>query len=333
MTTGAAEDLVTLAEVLDAHRRIQPFVVRTPLVSLTDANPGSELLLKAESLQPSGAFKLRGAFNSLLQLTGDEQERGVVAHSSGNHAVAVAHAGAVLGIRTVIVMPHDAPTSKLERTRRLGAELVLVGSGSNERVARADELVAHHGLCLVEPYNSTAVVAATGTISVEIVEDHPDGPGGVAEIYVPVSGGGLAAGVAAAAKQLDPDIRLIGVEPEVAADARASWEAGRIVELPAEQMARTAADGLRVQKVGSLTWPHLQAFVDEIVTVSESEISSAMRSVATGARLVAEPSGATPIAAALVGRGGTGAPLRRRVAVLTGGNVDLAVLAEVLAEA
>jgi threo-3-hydroxy-L-aspartate ammonia-lyase len=329
VTRGTA-DLVSLDEVRDAHRRIQPHVVRTPLVPLGAASPGSGLLLKAENLQPSGAFKLRGAFNTLLQMSDDEQRRGVVAHSSGNHAVAVAYAGAVLGISTVIVMPHDAPTSKLERTRTLGAEVVLVGSGSNERVAKADELVASKGYRLVEPYNSPLIIAATGTIAIETIEDHPDGSGGVAEIYVPVSGGGLAAGVAAAAKQLDPGVRVVGVEPEVAADAFASWQAGRIVELPAEQMARTAADGLRVQKVGSLTWPHLQAFVDEIVTVTEAEIRHAVRTVAVDARLVAEPSGATSVAAALEGRGGTGAPPQRRVAVLTGGNIDLSVLTEAL---
>lgn len=331
--TEAETTLVSLDEVREAHRRIEPFVARTPLVPLAGAQPDGGLLLKAESLQPSGAFKLRGAFNTLLGLGVDERDRGVVAHSSGNHAVAVAHAGSVLGVRTVVVMPHDAPRSKLERTRSLGAEVVLVGSGSNERVAKADELAAEHGLSLVEPYNSTAIIAATGTISIELIEDHPDGPGGVAEIYVPVSGGGLAAGVAAAAKQLDPGIRVVGVEPEVAADARASWEAGHVVELSAEQMARTAADGLRVQKVGSIPWPHLREFLDDVVTVSEAEIRAAMRAVATRARLVAEPSGATSVAAAMVGRGGGGEPPQRRVAVVTGGNVDLAVLAEVLAEA
>lgn len=330
MTTGVPGDLVTLDQVRDAHRRIRSHVVRTPLVPLGGATPGSGLLLKAESLQPSGAFKLRGAFNTLLQLTDDEQGRGVVAHSSGNHAVAVAYAGAALGIHTVIVMPHDAPSYKLERTRSLGAELVLVGSGSNERVAMAHELVVAKGYRLVEPYDSPLIIAATGTIAVEIVEDHPDGPAGVAELYVPISGGGLSAGVAAAAKQIDPSIRIIGVEPEVAADALASWRAGRIVEMPAEQMARTAADGLRVQKVGALTWPHLQAFVDEIVTVTEAEISQAIRTIAVDARLVAEPSGATPVAAALEGRGGTGAPPRQRVAVLTGGNLDLSTLSEIL---
>ena len=318
--------LVSLQQILEAHDRVRPHVLRTPMIPVV----GSGLILKAESLQPSGSFKLRGAFNTLLQLSAPEQQRGVVAHSSGNHAVAVAYAGATLGIRTVIVMPHDAPAVKLERTRSSGAEVVLVGSASNERVARADELVEAHGYRLVEPYNSEQVIAATGTIAVEAIEDHPGGPGALAELYVPISGGGLAAGVAAAAKQLDPGIRIIGVEPEVAADALASWEAGHVVELPAEQMALTAADGLRVQRVGTLPWPHLMAFVDDIVTVTEAEIRDAVRTVAVEARLVAEPSGATPVAAALVGRGSAGAPAERRAAVLTGGNVDPDVLAEIL---
>jgi threonine dehydratase len=325
---GAPTTLVGLADIRAAHDRIRPHLARTPMVPM-DARG---VVLKAESLQPSGAFKLRGAFNTLLQLPARQRERGVVAHSSGNHAIAVAYAGAALGIPTLIVMPHDAPRVKVERTRSLGASVELVGSASDERAARAAELAADEGYRLVAPYDSEAVVAATGTITVEAVEDHPGGPGGLAEIYVPISGGGLAAGVAAAAKGLDPAIRVIGVEPEVAADALASRRAGRIVALPAEQMARTAADGLRVRQVGAVPWPHIEAFVDEIVTVGEDEIRAAVRAVAGEARLVAEPSGATPVAAAIAGRGGRGASPAARVAVLTGGNVDPDVYAGILAE-
>ena len=318
--------VVGLSDMRAAHERIRPHVMRTPVVPMTE----SRVALKAESLQPSGSFKVRGAFNTLLQLSAHERDRGVVAHSSGNHAIAVAHAGAALGIRVVVVMPADAPVVKVARTRSLGADVVLVGSASSERAARAAELVVSHGYRLVEPYDSNSVIAATGTVTIEIVEDLVTEGGSVAELYVPISGGGLAAGVAAAAKQLDPNIRVIGVEPAVAADALASRQAGHIVELPAEQMAGTAADGLRVQKVGTVTWPYLERYLDEIVTVTEDEISAAVRAVADAARLVAEPSGATPVAAALAGRGGTGAPAQHRVAVLSGGNVDPTVYLGIL---
>jgi threo-3-hydroxy-L-aspartate ammonia-lyase len=321
-------DLVGIEAVHAAHERIRPHVVRTPLVPMDSAG----VVLKAESLQPSGSFKLRGAFNTLLQLTPDERRRGVVAHSSGNHAIAVAYAGAALGIRTVVVMPHDAPRVKIERTGSLGADIVLTGPSSAERVGRARELVAAEGYRLVEPYDSETVVAATGTIAVEALEDHAGGAAGVSALYVPISGGGLSAGVATAAKALAPWLRVVGVEPDVAADALASRRAGRVVELSGEQMARTAADGLRVQKVGAVPWPHIEAFVDEIVTVTEAEIRAAMVAVAREARLVAEPSGATPVAAAMAGLGAADSAPPSRIAVLTGGNVDTALYATVLAE-
>jgi threonine dehydratase len=320
------DDLVSLDEIRAAHERIAPYVVRTPLVAM---HP-SRVWLKAESLQPSGAFKLRGAFNSLLSLGPNELAAGVVAHSSGNHAIAVAFAAAAIGVRAVIVMPHDAPSVKIERTRELGAEVVLVGSASSERTERAQALAASQGLSLVEPYDSRAVIAATGTITVELLEQARAIGGRVRALYVPISGGGLAAGVAAAAKALDADLRVVGVEPEVAADALASRRAGHIVTMSAEQMARTMADGLRVQRVGTLPWPHLEAFVDEIVTVSEQQIAAAMREAAAQARLVAEPSGATPVAAALAGLGSDGIQPAERAAVLCGGNVDLDFYARVL---
>lgn len=310
--------LVSLVEVAAARERICRHVLHTPLVALSRAG----VWLKAESLQRSGAFKIRGAFNALLQLAPEARVRGVVAHSSGNHAVAVAMAAGVLGIPATIVMPVDAPAVKLEWTRALGAQVEVVGPASSERSARAAALAETFGLALVEPYDARSVIAATGTIALEILADLSHAGGEPLEIYVPVSGGGLIAGVAAAAKQTDPAARVIGVEPEVAADALASRLAGKRIRLPAEQMALTRADGLRVQMVGELPWPHIQAFVDELVTVSEAEILEAMRRIALEARLVAEPSGAVAVAAAMAARGGAGAPAARRVAVLSGGNVD-----------
>lgn len=318
-------ELVSLGEIRAAADRLAPFVRRTPIVPLTPTG----VLLKAESLHPTGSFKIRGALHQLLLLGPAEREQGVVAHSSGNHAIAVAHAGALLGVATTVVMPSNAPVVKLERTRQLGAEVIVVGAASRERQERAEQLVVERGCALVEPFDSRATIAATGTIMLEALEQASAAGDRLAEVWVPVSGGGLAAGVAAAAKHLDPTIRVVGVEPELAADALASWQAGEPVTLPADQMARTLADGLRVQRVGSVTWPHLREFLDDIVTVSETEICEAMRQVAGEARLVAEPSGAVSVAAATAGRGGS-APPKERLAILSGGNVDLALFASIL---
>lgn len=320
-----SDRLVSLEEIRAAAGRIRGHVIRTPLVPMS----GAGVLLKAESLQPSGAFKLRGAFNTLLQLPESARRRGVVAHSSGNHAIAVAMAAGTLGVPATIVMPADAPQVKLAWTRALGARVEIVGPASSERSARAAALAEAHGLAMIEPYDARTVIAATGTICLEILEDL--GADQALELYVPVSGGGLIAGVAAAAKHSSASIRVIGVEPELAADALASRMAGTRTSLPGEQMARTIADGLRVQIVGALPWPHLEACVDELVTVTEAEILETMRRIAFEARLVAEPSGAVSVAAALAGRGGAGAPPARRVAILSGGNVDPELLARALA--
>jgi threonine dehydratase len=324
----AQEGLVTLAEVRRAHRRIEPHIARAPLVPMAIGG----VLLKAESLQRSGSFKLRGAFHHLLCLDAEARARGVVAHSSGNHAVAVALAAGALGVPATVVMPDDAPEVKRRWTAALGARVVTVGPASEERAARAAQLVDDEGLTPVEPYDSMRTIAATGSIALEVLDDI--GGAGPIELYVPISGGGLIAGVAAAAKLAGAEqgraVRVVGVEPEVAADALASRRAGRRVSLPASDMARTLADGLRVQVVGERPWPHLEAFVDDIVTVSEAELCEAVRRCAAEARLVAEPSGAVPVAAALVGRGGAGAPPADRVAVLTGGNVDPGLYARLL---
>lgn len=340
-------DLVDLDDVTAAAERTGPWVERTPLVVLRS----SDVLLKAESLQASGSFKLRGAFNSLLQLTDEQRSRGVVAHSSGNHAIAVAMAAGALGVAATIVMPVDAPAVKRRWTEALGATIDVVGPASSERTARAAELAADRGLVMVEPYDSERVIAATGAIAVEILEQHPPDGAGL-EIYVPVSGGGLIAGVATAAKLTDPSIRIVGVEPELAADARTSLLAGERVELPASDVARTIADGLRVQRVGELPWRHIETYVDDIVTVTEDEIRAAMAQIVLEGRIVAEPSGAVAPAAAFAAeaRSGTGFAAtgsaatgsaatgfagegRRvvRVAIVSGGNVDSSLLAGVLA--
>ncbi|MFK7602892.1 threonine/serine dehydratase [Deinococcus sp. SM5_A1] len=317
-----AEMLVTLADIQAAQTRLNGWVGRTPLIAF----PNENLWLKAENLHPTGAFKLRGAFNKLLSLTADERARGVVAHSSGNHAGAVAHAARALGIPAVVVMPSGAPQTKLAATRACGAEVVLVGNASEERASRARELATERGLTPVPPYDDPQIIAGAGTVGLEILEDLPT----VGTVLVPVSGGGLISGVATAIKTLRPDVRVIGVEPELAADAQASLRAGQRVNWDPAQVARTLADGLRVTTLGELTWEHIRAHVDDIVTVSEAQMRRAVRDTALRARLVAEPSGAVTVAAALYG-GYEFAP-GPVVAVVSGGNLDVGTLVELLGE-
>jgi threonine dehydratase len=313
--------LITLDDIRAAAARIAPYVSATPIVALSRGGLG----LKAESLHPTGAFKLRGAFNALLSLSPEARTKGVVAHSSGNHAQAVAYAAHVLGARAVVVMPNNAPAAKLAATRGWGAEVMIVGPAGAERAAKAEELAASDGLTPVPPFNAMEIIAGTGTIALEILKDRPD----VACVAVPVSGGGLVSGVAAGLKLSNPRIRVIGVEPELADDAAQSLRSGTLTAITAEAANRTIADGLRVQQLGAVNWPHVRAFVDEIVTVSEDAIKAAMRRIATGARLVAEPSGAVALAGMLAM--GDLAP-DRSVAILSGGNVDLDVYARILSE-
>ena len=310
--------MITLAEIEAARERIAPYVRATPMVAM---NP-TGLRLKAENLQPIGAFKLRGAFNALLSLPPEVRARGVVAHSSGNHAQAVAYAAARLGVAATIVMPGDAPAPKLAGVRREGAEIVPVGLASSERAAMARNLAAERGVALIEPFDMDEIMCGTGTIGLEILEQAAD----VQTVFCPVSGGGLLGGLAAAIKLSRPAVRVVGVEPELANDAFQSFRAGHIVAISAEQAVSTIADGLRVQQLGQRTWPHIHAYVDDIVTVSEDAIRAAMRAIASEARLIAEPSGAAAVAGALA----SGADLNTSVAVVSGGNVDPAVFAAIL---
>ena len=318
--------MIGLGDIGEARRRLRGVALRTPLVPCPHGRPGRALYFKPESLQPTGAFKLRGAYNKILSLSPEERRRGVIAHSSGNHAQAVAYAARALGTRAVIVMPRNAPRVKLEATAILGAEVVPVGADSGERVRRAGELAVEHGYVPVPPYDDEILIAGQGTIGPEILEDLPE----VETVLVPVSGGGLISGIAAAIKLSRPDVRVIGVEPELAADARASMKSGRLVEFPAEQVGRTVADGLRVRRLGETPFEHVRAFVDDIVAVAEEEIIEAMRRLALRVRLVAEPSGAVTFAAYLFHRDELAAS-RRTVAVISGGNVEPRLLAEVLA--
>jgi len=319
--------MITLDDITLAASRLRGIAVRTPLLPYPRQQPGRELYLKPESLQPIGSFKLRGAYNKIASLADAERRHGVISYSSGNHAQGVAYAARALGVKAVIVMPNNAPQIKIDSTRALGAEVVFVGPASSERKARAEDLAREHGYAIIPPYNDEKIIAGAGTAGLEILADLPDAD----LVLVPVGGGGLVSGVASACKLSGSRAKVIGVEPELASDAQASFRSGRIVEFSADQTARTLADGLRTQSVGEINFDHIRRFVDDIVTVSESEILAAIRTLALDAKLVAEPSGAVTFAAFLF-RADKLPPARKTVAVISGGNIDPALLARVLSE-
>jgi len=321
--TPAAGPVVTIEDITAAAERIAGHVVRTPLVPYPEAEPGRPLWFKPESLQPSGAFKLRGAFNAILQRLDDARARGVVTHSSGNHARAVAWVARELDLRATIVIPDAAPAVKVEAVRALGAEVVIVAP--QDRDSRAFELAAEHGYVMIPPYDDAAIVAGQGTAGLEIAADLP----GLVAVLVPVSGGGLIGGIATAVKALSPGTRVIGVEPELAADATESFRTGQRVSWTPEQTYRTIADGLRTTSVGEIPWRQIRAYVDDVITVSEDEIRDGVRRLASGARLVAEPSGAVPFAAYLHRADELGVD-GSVVAVVSGGNLAMDTLARII---
>jgi threonine dehydratase len=326
----SAQPPVTIEEIRSAVARIAGIAIRTPLIraqfpGLSGHGQPQEIYLKAESLQPIGAFKIRGAANKILQLTPEQIARGVITYSSGNHAQGVAYAAREVGAKAVIVMPSNAPAIKRAATLAMGAEIVDVGVASSERLAKSDELVREHGYIVIPPYDDDQIIAGQATCGIEIIESLPD----VDLVLTPVSGGGLLSGVAAAIKQLSPRTLVYGVEPELAGDTAESFRTGEIVTWPAELTSRTIADGLRTQSVGQRNFAHIQAFVDGIVTVTEAEIRAAMRAIVAATRLVPEPSGAVA-AAALLFHPDQLPDYRIAAAVVSGGNVDPAQLAQIL---
>ena len=316
--------MVTLHDIQEAQSLLRGVAVRTPLFEWTGVSDERRLFLKLENLQPIGAFKLRGAYNKVASLSDDERRRGVISYSSGNHAQGVAYAARALGVKAIIVMPNNAPKNKREATAALGAEIVTVGPGSEERRLRAEQLAAEHGYVIVPPYNDEKIIAGQGTVGLEILEDLPD----VETVLAPVGGGGLISGVSAAIKLTNPAIKVIGVEPELAGDARASLLAGHIVSYPAEQVSQTVADGLRTQSIGEINFTHIRAYVDDIVYVKENEIREAVRALSANSKTVAEPSGAVSVAAFMF-HSAELPQTRNNVAVISGGNIDPQVLAEI----
>jgi len=321
MTTTAT--VVSLDAIRDAARRIAPFARVTPLLDVSAA-AGRPFYLKCENLQPSGAFKMRGAFNMLAQLDPDRRRLGVITYSSGNHGQAVALAAQTFGVPAVVVMPTTAPKIKIERTRAFGAEVILAGTTSTERYARAQEEAAARGLTIVPPFDHEWIIAGQGTVGLEILEQLPD----VAAVLVPIGGGGLAAGVSAAIKQSGRSVPVIGVEPAGSAAMKAAVDAGHLVTL-----AKTSsiADGLLPLRAGEITFAHVQRFVDHVVTVDEDAIIAAVLWIFSNARVVAEPSGAVTTAAVV--SGALDARLKVEgpvVAVISGGNMDVERIGELV---
>ena len=316
MAVSPSTTLVTLGDIKAARERIAAIARVTPLVDVSDA-AGRPLHLKCESLQPSGAFKIRGAYNMVAQLPDDQRRRGVITYSSGNHGQAMALAARHLGAPAVVVMPTTAPAIKIEGAKRFGAQVILEGTTSAERRTRAETEATARGLTMVPPFDHEWIIAGQGTAGLEILEQCP----GVGVVLVPIGGGGLISGVAAAIKQSRPNVRVIGVEPSGAAAMKASLDAGHAVTLG---RAHSVADGLMPVRPGDLTLAHVQAFVDDVMTVEDEQIVDAVRWAFLHAKVVAEPSGAATIAAALAGA--VDDPAAVVVAIVSGGNIDLGKL-------
>lgn len=332
---GGATDpasLPTSADVDAAARRLRGAVVRTPLIRLPlDGPEGHAVFAKPENLQRHGSFKLRGALNFLACMDEEARRRGVVAHSSGNHAQGVAAAARRFGVPATIVIPEGASPLKVANTEALGAEVVRCANDQRSREDTANAIAAERGATLVPPFDHAWIVAGQATVGAEIVADLPD----VANVLVPIGGGGLAAGVCLALADRAPGARVIGVEPELAADAQESLRTGRRVEWPAERVTRTMADGVRTQSIGKVNFALLERLMSGVVTVSEAGIAAATRWYVEQARLVAEPTGALALAALFrrLDEGAVGDVTLRpgaTVVVISGGNVDLETLRTLL---
>ncbi|MFB3853419.1 MAG: threonine/serine dehydratase [Vicinamibacterales bacterium] len=308
--------LVTLEQVRSAAERIRGVAAVTPLVEA--AGDGLRVWLKCENLQRTGAFKIRGAYNMMSRLAGAGALEGAVTYSSGNHGLAVACAARMLGVPAVIVMPETAPAVKVEGARSLGAEVIFEGRTTIQRKARAEAEASARGLTIVPPFDHPDIIAGQGTIGLEILEQLPR----VSAVFVPVSGGGLISGIAAAIKGSRAGIRVVGVEPSGAPKMTESLRAGHPVTL---ERTSSIADGLLAVRPGETTFPHVQALVDEIVRVDDDRIVEAMKWLFSAAKLVVEPSGAIAAAAALAeGPQAAGSGTAANVAVLSGGNVAAA---------
>ena len=310
-----------LYDFIEARERLTTVVVKTKLIHspVFSEESGNEIYLKPENLQKTGSFKIRGAYNKIAKLTEEEKKKGVIASSAGNHAQGVAYAAKRLGIKAVIVMPKHTPLIKVEATRKYGAEVVLHGEVYDDAYKKALELQKENGYVFVHPFNDEDVIEGQGTIALEILDELPDAD----IILVPLGGGGLVSGIASAAKLKNPQVKVIGVEPEGAASAIAALEKGKVVEL-AE--ANTIADGTAVKRIGERNFEYIKKYVDDIVTVSDYELMEAFLLLVEKHKLVAENSGILPVAAAkkLNIKG------KKIVAVVSGGNIDVLTISSMI---
>lgn len=318
-------DAVSYPDVEAAAARIAPAVHRTPVVTSRriDEQAGAQIFLKCENLQKSGSFKIRGAYNALLQLDPERRAAGVVAFSSGNHAQAVALGARLLGVPATIVMPHDSPAAKRAATEGYGARIVGYDRYTQDRAAIAAEIAAEQGAAVIPPFDHPAVIAGQGTAARELLQDVPD----LDVVLTPLGGGGLLAGTALSVRHLAPAAQLYGVEPETGDDGAQSLRAGRIVTIATP---RTIADGVQTTALGQLTFPILRRCLDGVLTATDDELAQGMRLLAETVKLVVEPTAALGLVAALrLARSGSSG--RRIGVILSGGNVDLARYAALLA--
>ena len=310
---------VTLDEIRAARERIKRVARVTPLIDVSSI-AGRPLFLKCESQQPGGAFKIRGAYNMIAQLAPAERARGVITYSSGNHGQAVAISAQAVGVPSVVVMPTTAPAVKIEGAKKFGAEVVFAGTTTLHRKAQAEAIAAERGLAMIPPFDHEWIIAGQGTLGLEILEQCPS----VGTVLVPIGGGGLISGVAAAISQTNAGVAVVGVEPVGAASMKTSIEAGEIRTL---ETVRSMADGLLAVRPGELNFAHVRRFVDRLITVEERDIAAAMTWLLKETKIVAEPSGAVTVAAALRDDADFTPPV---VAVISGGNLDAALLASFL---
>lgn len=311
--------MVTIDQIYSARERLRGIARVTPLTPTKALGPN--LYIKAENLQLTGAFKLRGAYNKLACLSPEEKARGVIACSAGNHAQGVALSATKLGIRSVVCMPAGAPISKIHATENYGAEVVLVPGTYDDAAAKANELAQEHGYTFAHPFNDELVIAGQGTIGIEILEQLPD----VEQVVVPIGGGGLIAGVAFAIKTLRPNCKIIGVQAAGAPSMYESIEKGELVTLP---HVNTIADGIAVKRPGDLTFEMCKKYVDEVVVVDDAQVAAAIVALMEDQKTVAEGAGACAVAAVLSGL--VDADTKKTVCLVSGGNVDMTTLSRVI---